>query len=173
MAARIGRRAARRPVWTPALLMLALLAAGCGRSDPPAKSGAAMRSEARQASGAIASSLVGHLGSRILSQGGSYQPCVHSSTRHFYSSVATLTAEAGTSVARYQGQIVPELRRLGWTVTIVDVAKLHTFGGPVRHPIDRIRHGDLFGAVNVLDIGNKTETILFVNTNCFKAAKSA
>lgn len=174
MATRPKRTAARRHLWVLCLASVALVAAGCGSSPSAARasSAAGLRAKALRASSTIASSLVGDLGSRLASHGGSLQPCSQRSPLSFYSSTATVTAEAGTSVADYQRQIVPELRRLGWTVTIVDVAKLHTFGGPVRHPIDRIRRGALFGAVNILNIANKTETILFVNTNCFKSSKS-
>jgi len=102
--------------------------------------------------------------------GGSYQPCTAGRSQSFYSDSLTMVARAGTTVHQFDSQIIPELRQLGWAVTVVDVAKLHTFGGPVRHPIDRIRDGTLFGAVNVLEIAKKTETIVFVNTDCFTTA---
>jgi hypothetical protein len=119
----------------------------------------------------IAKTFAGDLKSQLASHGGAYQPCSRGSASTFYSTTATMTAEPGTSVGAYQAQIVSELRGLGWTVTIVNTAKLHTFGGPVEHPIDRIRRGSLSGAVNVVDLAHQVETVLFVNTVCVKTGK--
>jgi hypothetical protein len=165
------RRLSRQFLPMPWLASLALVAAACG-AGTPASTGSEMRAAARQAVNAIARSFATDLQSRLASHGSTYQPCSQRSALSFYSTTATITAKAGTSVSRYQSQIVPELRRLGWTVTVVDVAKLHTFGGPVRHPIDRIRRGSLFGAVNVVAGTHQAETILFVNTKCFKPGKA-
>lgn len=155
------------------LANLAFVATACGSASPAApRPSSDMRVAAVQAVDAITRSFVSDLNSHLASDGGSYQPCSLRALS-FYSRTATITAKAGTSVADYQGEIVPELRGLGWTVTVVDVATLHTFGGPVRHPIDRIRRGSLFGAVNVVDIAGKAETVLFINTKCFRPNRSA
>jgi hypothetical protein len=155
------------------LAAVSLGTAACGgqKASAHASDGQALHADAVRASRSIADSLVNELQSKLTESNGSYQQCTNSQ-RTFYSSTVTATGPAGISVGHYQSQIIPLLRRLGWAVTVVDVARLHTFGGPVRHPIDRIRDGSLFGAVNILKIADKTETIVFVNTNCFTLAKS-
>jgi hypothetical protein len=160
-------RALRRS-WIAWTAILAVGAAACGgpQVSAPVRDRRTLRADAERASALIADSLVGHLHSAVKVEGGSYQPCQPGKQQNFYSSSLTVIAPTGTSVEQYQSQIIPELRQLGWTVTVVDVAKLHTFGGPVRHPIDRIREGGLFGAVNILKIAKRTETIVFVNTAC-------
>jgi hypothetical protein len=162
-------------IWVAGAAVLAVATAACGGSgDPPhANDRVAFRANAERATRLIADALVSHLHSRVAVDGGSYQPCTAGRSRSFYSDSLTVVARAGTTVAQFDRLIIPELRKLGWAVTVVDVAKLHTFGGPVRHPIDRIRDGTLFGAVNVLEIAKKTETIVFVNTACFTTAGAA
>lgn len=160
---------ALRPSWIAWTAILAIGTAACGgpRVSAPVRDRRTLTADAQRASTLIADSLVRHLHSAVKVEGGSYQPCQTGQPQNFYSSTLTVIAHAGTSVEQYQSQIISELRQLGWAVTVVDVAKLHTFGGPVRHPIDRIRGGGLFGAVNILKIAKSTETIVFVNTACF------
>ena len=154
------------------LAVLAVGAAACGGPDGPAHASdrVTFRASAQRASKLIADALVSHLHSTVMVDGGSYQPCTAGRSQSFYSESLTMVARAGTTVDQFDSQIIPELRQLGWAVTVVDVAKLHTFGGPVRHPIDRIHDGALFGAVNVLEIARRTETVVFVNTDCFTTA---
>jgi len=162
-------------LWVVGTTIIALGTAACGGSADPthASDRATSRADAQRATRLIAGALVSHLHSRVAVEGGSYQPCTTGRSQSFYSDSLTVVAQAGTTVGQFDSLIIPELRKLGWVVTVVDVAKLHALGGPVRHPIDRIRDGALFGAVNVLEIAKKTETIVFVNTACFTTGGTA
>ena len=159
-------------IWVAGAAVLAVGTAACGGPGDPAHTNdrVTFRANAERATRLIADALVSHLHSQVAADGGSYQPCTAGRSRSFYSDSLTVVARAGTTVGQFDRLIIPELRQLGWAVTVVDVATLHTFGGPVRHPIDRIRDGALFGAVNVVEIGSKTETVVFVDTACFTTA---